>query len=91
LGLTVFAHALGLNLGMCLFDDADALSRMRPWWVERWKHPSNGDVVRRVASQAAELGISPRAIMIAWMLNRPYPVIPIVSLLHVRQVSDLPG
>jgi Aldo/keto reductase family len=38
LRLAVFAHATDINLGQCLYDDAEATSRLRRGWVERWDH-----------------------------------------------------
>jgi aryl-alcohol dehydrogenase-like predicted oxidoreductase len=80
LGLVVFAHAADLNLGQCLFGDADATSRMRIHWVERWNGSANEFLVRRVKRFADARGLTSRAVNVAWLLNMPFPCIAIVPL-----------
>jgi len=74
LGLAVFAHADDFNLGQCLFDTDD------PRAHGRWAHPANTLLVERVRRFAAANEITPREANIAWLFNRPFPVVAIASL-----------
>jgi aryl-alcohol dehydrogenase-like predicted oxidoreductase len=88
LGLVVLAHAADLNLGQCLFGDADATSLMRSHWVERWDGPANEALVRRVRRFADARGLTPRAVNAAWLLSMPFPciaIVPLSSLLTSRR------
>jgi hypothetical protein len=71
---------MDINLGQCLYDDADATSRLRRGWVERWDHPANGALVRRVQHFAGVHGLTPREVNLAWLLNRPFPCVAVISL-----------
>jgi hypothetical protein len=79
-GLGVFAHADDFNVGQCLYEDRDATAVMRPRWVRRWEHPDNRGLVQRVRRFAAACGLTPRELNVAWLLNRPFPVVAVVSL-----------
>jgi aryl-alcohol dehydrogenase-like predicted oxidoreductase len=76
----VFAHADDINLGQCLYDGGDAVMRWRRHWRERWDHPANPPLVQRVRSFAHARGLTPRAVNVAWLLSRPFPVVAIVGL-----------
>jgi aryl-alcohol dehydrogenase-like predicted oxidoreductase len=80
LGLAVFAHAGDYTLGQCVFEDEDALARMRPEWVQRWQLPTNPDLAEHVRETAEAYGLTPRATQIAWLLNQNFPVLAIVDL-----------
>ncbi len=80
LRLAVFAHADDVNLGQCLYEDGDAISRMRPHWIERWKHSANPDLVQRVRRFAASRGLTPREVNVAWLLNQAFPAVAVVNL-----------
>jgi len=80
LGLAVFAHAADYTIGQCLFGDADPRAAMRPEWVRRWEPKTNAPLVAAVRATADRLGASPRAVSVAWMLSREFPVSVIVGL-----------
>ena len=75
----LFAHADDFNQGTHLFAEAGPPSSPPPW-ASRWDHPSNDPLVQRIRRQAAERGITPAEMNLAWLLNRPFPVIALVSL-----------
>lgn len=78
--LAVLAHVDDLNLGQCLLEDVEGLSQWRPHWISRWQHPDNAGIVKRVQAVAQQQGVAPRAVNVAWVLHRPFPVVGIVSL-----------
>jgi aryl-alcohol dehydrogenase-like predicted oxidoreductase len=78
LGLGVFAHADDFNQGRHLFDDGGPQPESR--WTQRWNHPDNRVLVQRVREFAVPRGLAPSAVNLAWLLNRPFPVIALVSL-----------
>src|SRR5262249_9449430 len=80
LKLAVFAHASDHNLGLCLFEDADRQVHTRPQRTGRWRRPHNPALVQRVRQFAATRGLTPREVNVAWLLNRPFPVVAIVDL-----------
>ncbi len=80
LDLVVFAHAEDWALGYQVLEDEVLRKRLRPDWVERWQHPDNAAIVQRIKVIAAGQQTSPRAVLISWLINQPFPVIPIVSL-----------
>src|SRR5215467_7726892 len=57
LHLPVFAHAADINLGQCLYGDADAIASLRRHWLERWDHPANVPLVKRVQRFATTHGL----------------------------------
>jgi aryl-alcohol dehydrogenase-like predicted oxidoreductase len=79
-GLAVFAHAGDLTVGHCLFGDEEANERMRPEWMSRWQTPANMSLAGQVLRIASERNVTPHEINLAWLLNRPFPVIGIVGL-----------
>jgi aryl-alcohol dehydrogenase-like predicted oxidoreductase len=80
LGLAVFAHAADINLGQSLYGDADATTRFRPHWTQRWNHPLNQTLVPRVKNFAETRGITPRVVNVGWLLNQPFPCVALVPL-----------
>ena len=80
LELTVFAHIEDFTLGQCLFGDEDALARMRPEWIERWKNSENFELAQRIQELASQNGATPREIQMACLLRQDFPVIAIISL-----------
>jgi aryl-alcohol dehydrogenase-like predicted oxidoreductase len=80
LHLPVFAHAADINLGQCLYGDADATASLRRHWVERWDVPANLQLVQRVQRFAATHGLTPREVNLAWLLNQPFPCIAVLPL-----------
>jgi aryl-alcohol dehydrogenase-like predicted oxidoreductase len=76
LGLAVFAHADAFNQGLGLFDDGPIPAR----WTRRWDRQTNASLVHRLAAKAAETGTMPQQLVLAWLLNRPFPSLGIISL-----------
>jgi aryl-alcohol dehydrogenase-like predicted oxidoreductase len=76
LGLAVLAHADGFNQGISLFDD----TLVHPRWARRWDRQINADLVQNLRETAAENRITPKHLMLAWLLNRPFPSIAIIGL-----------
>ena len=78
LGLPVFAHADGFNQATHLFDDEK--KAIHPRWVERWNHPANAEIVKRVRAFADARGIEPTEVNLAWLLNRAFPSVAMIGL-----------
>ena len=79
-GIVVYAHAGDNAAGQCLFGDEDAFARLRAHWVERWQMSANEQIVQDVIARAARFQTTPRAVLLTWMLSRPFSVVPIVGL-----------
>lgn len=79
-GLAVFAHAEDVNLGQCLYEDADAAALSRSPWTQRWQHPDNPSLIASVREFAAARNLTPREVNLAWVLNQPFPVVALVGL-----------
>jgi aryl-alcohol dehydrogenase-like predicted oxidoreductase len=78
LGLAVFAHADAFNVGEHLFDENVGAVPER--WRHRWENPTNRELVRRVRAFAAAHGLTSAEVNLAWLFNRSFPVIALVSL-----------
>ncbi len=78
--LVVVAHGGDLTNGMCLFGGEDPSTYLRPHWIERWPAGQNERIVQDVLSRAARFAATPRAVLLAWMLTRPFPVVPVVGI-----------
>jgi aryl-alcohol dehydrogenase-like predicted oxidoreductase len=78
--LPVFAHGADLTIGQCLYADADALSRMRRHWVERWNHPANTALIRRVQCFGEAHRLTSREVNVAWLLNQSFPCVAVLPL-----------
>jgi len=48
----------------------------------------DASVVREVVATAKELGVSPAQVALAWLRNRPVPVIPIIGARKLTQFED---
>jgi aryl-alcohol dehydrogenase-like predicted oxidoreductase len=80
-GLAVFAHVEDFNIGQSLFGAEEIAAPMRSNWVTRWHHPDNAALVGRVEAFAVHHGLTPREVNLGWVLQRPFPVVGIISLL----------
>lgn len=80
LQLPVFAHGADVNLGQCLYGDADSTAGLRRHWRERWDHPANTALVERVRAFAKANGLTSREVNVAWLLNQTFPCIAVVPL-----------
>ena len=79
LGIAVFAHADGINLGQCLYHRDNGAEPANSRWVRRWQHPENPRLIERVQSFAGERRLTPREINVAWMLNQNIHVMAVVA------------
>jgi aryl-alcohol dehydrogenase-like predicted oxidoreductase len=77
--LVVFVHCSDITTGQCLFGDDEPVARFRAHWVERWQQECNKPIVENVVRKADTFCTTPRAILLAWMLSRPFRVVPIVG------------
>ena len=80
LEVPVFAHAADVNLGQCLYGDADMAASLRQYWRERWDHSANAVLVQRVRAFAKAHGLTSRELNIAWLLNQSFSCVAIVEL-----------
>jgi hypothetical protein len=87
-GFVVYAHSSDTNIGQCLFGNEDSAARLRPQWVTRWNAIENRPIVQDVIERAARFQTTPRAVLVAWMLARPFPVVPIISLPELIAHND---
>jgi aryl-alcohol dehydrogenase-like predicted oxidoreductase len=78
--LAVFAHVDDLNLGFCLLAGEFAPPAARSHWIARWQHPENPVLLQRLQSFAAQNNLTPREVILAWILHRPFPVFGVLSL-----------
>lgn len=78
LHLPVFAHADSFNQGFCLFDNETAAAKTR--WDERWDKHTNLALIKQVKEFGAKHALSPEEVLLSWLLNRPFPVVALVSL-----------
>ena len=54
----------------------------------RYDNPGSGERLGRVKSLAARLGVPAGRLALAWLLNQPFPVIPIVGSTNTDHVRD---
>jgi aryl-alcohol dehydrogenase-like predicted oxidoreductase len=78
LGLAVFAHADAFNIGEHLFEDRK--DPVAPRWKQRWENRANKELALRVREFAATRGLTAAEVNLAWLFNRSFPVIALVSL-----------
>jgi aryl-alcohol dehydrogenase-like predicted oxidoreductase len=78
--LAVFAHVEDFNIGQSLFGAEEIPAPLRSKWVTRWHHPDNAALVQRVEAFAVHRGLTPREVNLGWVLQRPFPVVGIISL-----------
>ncbi|MFO1496932.1 MAG: aldo/keto reductase [Verrucomicrobiota bacterium] len=78
LGLAVFAHADDFNIGEYLFEESTAA--VHPRWKQRWEQPANRLLAERVRQLSVRNGHAPQVINLAWLTNRPFPVVALLSL-----------
>jgi aryl-alcohol dehydrogenase-like predicted oxidoreductase len=77
-GIATFAHADAFNQGRHLFEPTD--EAVHPRWIKRWNSPANLALAQRVREFASARNLSPAAVSLAWLLNRPFPVIALLGL-----------
>lgn len=53
-----------------------------------YSHPADFDIVDRVAEVAAERGVPPAQVALAWLLHRPGVAAPIVGATKVEHLDD---
>jgi aryl-alcohol dehydrogenase-like predicted oxidoreductase len=56
-----------------------------------WESPASAERLRRVNQLAAELGVTPNQVALAWLLHQPFPVIPILGTGNVEHLADALG
>ena len=61
---------------------------MTKMWRERLLRDRNYDIVEAVQAEARKLGVSPIAFSLAWNLDRPGIVAPIIGPKSVQQLND---
>lgn len=61
---------------------------MTKMWRERLLRDRNYDIVEAVQTEAGRLGVSPIALSLAWNLDRPGVVAPIIGPKSVKQLND---
>jgi hypothetical protein len=49
-------------------------------WRHRWDNPANRELVQRVRDFATTHGLAPAEVNLAWLFNRSFPVVALVSL-----------
>jgi hypothetical protein len=76
--LAVFTHADDLNQGLHLLDSKGI--HISPRWAERWDFNENLASIKGIKHFAASRGFTGPEINLAWLLNRHFPVIAMVSL-----------
>ncbi|HVZ30625.1 MAG TPA: aldo/keto reductase [Asticcacaulis sp.] len=85
LGLAVFAHADAYNQGPGLFDDQP----VPPRWARRWDRQTNASLVRGLTEIASEKKTTPQELILAWLLNRPFPSLAVVSLPELLAAPEI--
>ncbi len=69
------------------FDRPDALLANRDF-LPIWNNAENRALKKRVESLAAELDVTAGAVGIAWMLQRPFPCLPLIGASSSRQLHE---
>jgi 1-deoxyxylulose-5-phosphate synthase len=59
-----------------------------PYADELYGRPEDFDVIERVAEVAAERGLSPAQVALAWLLHKPVVTAPIVGATKLAQLED---
>lgn len=84
--------AFGLLTGKYLPEHGTGATdgRMNDAWVSSFKQPGDSQLrtVREVVAIGRELGVSPARVALAWLRQRPIPVIPIVGARRHSQLED---
>ncbi len=69
------------------FDRPDSLLA-NPDFLDTWNNAANRAMKKRVESLAAELDVTPGAVGLAWSLQRPFPMMPLIGASSSRQLHE---
>jgi aryl-alcohol dehydrogenase-like predicted oxidoreductase len=84
--LSVLSHSDGWNRGQFLFEESE--SPVHPRWKQRWDTPANRQLAQQVRQLAARRGVTSTELNLAWLFNRPFRSI---ALLSLTELLSIPG